>query len=380
MKDSSFDSAEEKIQEFQDFDKFSGQNLKKLLSSSMNSEKKSKKISRNSNTNLPSTARTMSSFMTASKTNSGSVYNLATKESAQKPKVRSSKLIMNIVKSVHPGFEKSKVTVPKKVSKFQKIYLQTERTPRVKEDVSETPEYHSLTERNVRRKKETSKTIPKITTKIAMNNLLIKDSRMLANSKDGIARTTYHQQIYDDFALRKKEKIKEKIKFNSKKFERLKSLVPIDEIETELSNDRYNLLHTDHERAYNEAKMSYRKSRHLKVKSQARILSKLISNMKRGENIEELGEVQKNEKIILRKNLQNSIYLAQILKKKNLSEDEEMGLFSLNDLKRHVKQSNVEFNKVLKGFSVPRFLKTSFNKNTNQQCRALEGKFFGLPC
>ena len=104
--------------------------------------------------------------------------------------------------------------------------------------------------------------------------------------------------------------------------------------------------------------------------------------MKKGENTNKMRANidENNAPAVLVENLENSIFLKNILKKRNVQLDEDLELNNVEKMKKELKETELETMKALKGIDNPRFLKEKFTNNTQIRFKGLNGKYFGIAC
>ena len=249
-----------------------------------------------------------------------------------------------------------------------------------------TKEGNSVTEKELmlkfKKTKIKEKDIPMVCTKQAMNNLLIRDSRFNSDPIEEIIRSKYHQRIFEEFTAKREKMIRDRIEEDNKRFDKIKRHLPIEEIlklkKKENKEDSFRTI----EEEYEEVKTEYNTNCEKRRKEQSKILADLILNMSKGENIEEFRNTAEvgSEPLVMRENLMNSVYLKKIMKKRQLSMDEEIDLSDAEKLKNQIRSTRLDMIKVLREKDKPIFLKESFNKTTNVKYKGIQGKYFGVAC
>ena len=221
-----------------------------------------------------------------------------------------------------------------------------------------------------------------VCTKQAMNNLIIRDSRFDSDPIEEIIRSKYHQRIFEEFTAKREKMIRDRIEEDNKRFDKIKRHLPIEEIlklkKKENKEDSFRTI----EEEYEEVKTEYNTNCEKRRKEQSKILADLILNMSKGENIEEFRNTAEvgSEPLVMRENLMNSVYLKKIMKKRQLSMDEEIDLSDAEKLKNQIRSTRLDMIKVLREKDKPIFLKESFNKTTNVKYKGIQGKYFGVAC
>lgn len=242
----------------------------------------------------------------------------------------------------------------------------------------------------INNKSNKERPIPKIKSKIGMNNFIIRDSRFISDPIEYIVRSKYNQKVSDEFYKKRKKILKEQIRINADKFYKMKNKMPYEDVYSKTEKeekkekrkqDNQDLL-TKSENEYKKTKDFYFQSLHKKNQEQSKIIAELILKMKKGENKNKMRANidENNAPAVLVENLENSIFLKNILKKRNVQLDEDLELNNVEKMKKELKETELETMKALKGIDNPRFLKEKFTNNTQIRFKGLNGKYFGIAC
>ena len=242
----------------------------------------------------------------------------------------------------------------------------------------------------INNKSNKERPIPKIKSKIGMNNFIIRDSRFISDPIEYIVRSKYNQKVSDEFYKKRKKILKEQIRINADKFYKMKNKMPYEDVYSKTEKeekkekrkqDNQDLL-TKSENEYKKTKDFYFQSLYKKNQEQSKIIAELILKMKKGENTNKMRANidENNAPAVLVENLENSIFLKNILKTRNVQLDEDLELNNVAKMKKELKETELETMKALKGIDNPRFLKEKFTNNTQIRFKGLNGKYFGIAC
>lgn len=242
----------------------------------------------------------------------------------------------------------------------------------------------------IHNKSNKERPIPKIRSKIGINNFIIRDSRFVSDPIEYIVRSKYNQKVSDEFYRKRKKLLKDQIRINADKFYKLKNKMPYEDVYTQtekeekkekVQQDNQDFL-TQSENEYKKTKNFYFQSLQKKNEEQSKIIAELILKMNKGENNNKIRANidENNAPSVLVENLENSIFLKNILKKRNVILDEDLELNNLTKIKKELKKTELETLKALKGVDNPRFLKEKFTNNTQTRFKGLNGNYFGIAC
>lgn len=243
-------------------------------------------------------------------------------------------------------------------------------------------------------RRESLRVLPSISTKNGINNYLIK-SNLKETKPDEIIKSSMNKKtVTEHFFSVENERKKSKVIQISKDFNLHRSPIKYNEYFEKLIKELKNhkqpqpQLHSqphnespdimNSEREYEKVKEKFEKISQQENEEKALIYANLVFKNRKTDDNNENASVRMK---ILRNNLKNTIFLRKILKTKIalFTEDEEVGLGAIKDMKKNNREIQYYTSKVLKHCS-QNFIKNKLKTTTHRRFLSVDGKYFGVVC
>lgn len=242
-------------------------------------------------------------------------------------------------------------------------------------------------------RKDSVRVLPKMSTKNGINNFLIRNNNNETEPDEIIKSSMNKNTITENFFTIQHEKRRTKViqlsnEFNLRKLPTSfyyfgKVLKESKRLSKPPKQQQHHQLETvekmsDSEKEYRKVKERFAKISKQQNDEKALIYANLVfKNRITDDNKQSNNTTMK----VLRNNLNNIIYLRNILKTKVslLTEEEEIGIGAIKDMKKSNKEEEYNTSRVLKNCP-PNFIKNKLKTKTHRRFQSVEGKYFGVVC